>query len=495
MQTTVLSLLAGSAAALLSKADLARANLPKPLPTSHVVGANGALIFRAMNTQLQQQAYHTQPCEDWSPQELNELSRLLWTFRSEQLAAIYDDKDDNRKFHFADFTYKEKLWAEEHLTIATQPTTHGKGTHNFEVMRDGKCAELVMWWIHHLPAQARSKLAGVEGFRVPLLPAHGLRETDNHEYIYQVQCSSCHSTGLHPEQEQLTAKKPMQRSTESVGDRDVPPGTCPIDVKTGLPSVWYQPMSDVGNRLKRCDWDYDPPCQPCEGIGGYSWGEQEHEISYNSCEVIAKPADIPKDNLTTPTWPAAFTVPEVTTLINQEDKGAEGGRFPGADPCAKHNYQNDTEILYFDATAQGPIMYTNTSQTDIWTLPTADMFIKIENAFCICVTPKENGNASAPATGPLYHDFAKDAVLVGRELIGLEGFNKKVVADHWNKGPHHFWMSVETNLMVRGWQPWNGLNVYGDWKIGKPDPKIFTVPKSCYSGLLFKNISCIAPYP
>ena len=55
--------------------------------------------------------------------------------------------------------------------------------------------------------------------------------------------------------------------------------------------------------------------------------------------MLAK--DIPKENITTPVWPKAFVVNEVTTLINQID---EGGQFPGADPCAKHKFANDTEV-------------------------------------------------------------------------------------------------------------------------------------------------------
>ena len=56
--------------------------------------------------------------------------------------------------------------------------------------------------------------------------------------------------------------------------------------------------------------------------------------------------------------PKSFVVKEVTTLINQLD---EGGRFPGADPCALHNFNNDTETMYYDDTRThyptGPIMY------------------------------------------------------------------------------------------------------------------------------------------
>ena len=157
-------------------------------------------------------------------------------------------------------------------------------------------------------------------------------------------------------------------------------------------------------------------------------------------------------------------------------------------------YYDDSRVNF-----DGPIIYTKCSKTDIYTLPTADMFIKIDKAFCICVTPLQNGNKTAVATGPLVHDFARDAVLIGREVIGLEGLGKSVEADHWNKvrdatcshpssfcppssytaphtalsfalrqGPHHFWVSVATNRFVRGWQPWNGLNVYDPdtWNVG-----------------------------
>jgi hypothetical protein len=358
-----------------------------------------------------------------------------------------------------------------------------------------------MWWIHHLSAADRTKLSGREGFKVPLLPAVALEQlpaketTHSKEYIYQVTCSNCHSQG----QDNMTAPATKPALRAKSGEGDVPAGTCPIGKRTKKPSVWYEPMSDVGNRKKRCDWDYDPPCGLCEGIGGYSWGDQENDITYTSCKPVALAKDIPEDNITNPVWPAAFVVDEVTTLINQKDEAGGGGQFPGADPCATHKFENDTEVFYYDDSRtnfDGPIMYTDCSKTDIYTLPTADMFIKIDGAFCICVTPYENGNKSLPATGPLLHDFAKDAVLIGREIIGLEGVNVEVEADHWNKGPHHFWVSVATNKFVRGWQPWNGLNVYkpGTWNVGPVPKEKFALPESCYKGLLHKNISCRAPY-
>ena len=49
-----------------------------------------------------------------------------------------------------------------------------------------------------------------------------------------------------------------------------------------------------------------------------------------------------------------------------------------------------------------------------------------------------------------------------------------------------------TGLMVREWQPFNGMNIYYNWRIGAPD---VSVPKLCYTGLLHHNISCPAPPP
>jgi len=84
---------------------------------------------------------------------------------------------------------------------------------------------------------------------------------------------------------------------------------------------------------------------------------------------------------------------------------------------------------------------------------------------------------------------------VGREEVELEFVNRTAIVDHWMKGPHHHWMDVETGEMVRGWQPWQGLNLYFDWNPTIPDPINFKVDESCYKGFLNQNISCISGPP
>ena len=73
--------------------------------------------------------------------------------------------------------------------------------------------------------------------------------------------------------------------------RGAKPHECPANDKTGVPDVWY-------NRTKRCEWDFDPPCGPCEGIGGNVWGDKEDQYEPPRCKLHTKAEDIPKDNLT-----------------------------------------------------------------------------------------------------------------------------------------------------------------------------------------------------
>lgn len=50
------------------------------------------------------------------------------------------------------------------------------------------------------------------------------------------------------------------------------------------------------DRQRRCDnFDYDPPCGICEGIGGIPWGDKNDEITLTKCEPVSDPADLPID--------------------------------------------------------------------------------------------------------------------------------------------------------------------------------------------------------
>jgi hypothetical protein len=317
----------------LSLADIARANSPRPQPGSHVRGDSPADAFRRMNLVLQADPVSTAPCSEFEHERLNQVARVLYSLRHAELDTEFRSRQDRRAMHFDSIEYKEKLWQAEKIA-ASRLSSHAPGSPNYNATRDGKCAEAVMWWIHHLSEGDRARLAQVEDFVLPLMPhdvapAHARAN----EYDQQISCTSCHLP-VH-----IPGAPPIPPIPEKNSSDPQFPVTCPADPKTGKPTVWY-------NRTKRCDWDYLPFCAPCEGVGGMTWGPNEDQWLPMPCEPLLTPDQIPKENLTSPLWPKSFSVYEKALLT-----------FPGRDPCAV-DFKNQTYNLYFETTADGPIYHT-----------------------------------------------------------------------------------------------------------------------------------------
>lgn len=436
------------------------------------------------------------------------------------------------------------------------------GSAGYNLTRDGKCAEVVMWWVHHLPQRARAELAKRAGFRIPQMPAagpamdHVAAGKARREYTYQIQCISCHLVmPCRMYADNTTKASSLQmfcpRDNATSTPHDEPkfdarvggaPQVCPPNPDTGKPWVFY-------NRTKRCEWDFDPPCGMCEGIGGPIWGDGEDEWRPAQCTPLLKPEEIPKDNLTTPVWPKAFISHEYscgTTHVLDACSPKSGLESGYRCKDGKHGgwtlYYRQRDISKYPLAPDWPLTGLQPEQrqsipangilgaSSQWALPNGNMFTLSEApvgpAFCICFSdpnkqprppnasdPRPGGKYS-PGTvdpfekfdnvllGPLRWDFPSDAVLIGREEIELEwtefgtqDSSRLVVADHWNKGPHHFWYEVSTNLMVRQYQTEAALTVQTNYTIGEPDESFFTVPESCYKGLLHSNFSCVAPPP
>jgi len=76
---------------------------------------------------------------------------------------------------------------------------------------------------------------------------------------------------------------------------------------------------------------------------------------------------------------------------------------------------------------------------------------------CICIdTGKDYGMPRA--LFPVRPDFLQHGgKLVGRENLTIEYQVGPRVVDHWQLGPHHLWVDVETQKLIRQWQPWNAL--------------------------------------
>lgn len=372
-----------------------------------------------------------------------------------------------------------------------------------------------------------------------------------HEYIYQIQCISCHLVipcrvyaTNQTKGSSLEMVCPKDNATEQPLDEPKfnphgQPQNCPNNPKTGKPWVFY-------NRTKRCEWDFDPPCGMCEGIGGPIWGDNEDQWRPARCKPLIKPEDIPKDNITNPVCPKAFRTNEYScgnthALDACSPKGYHCGG-PGLNNS--HGgwtlYYRQHDMADYPVAKDWPLKGMQPEQRqDIppngllghssqWTLPNGNMFtmshtLGIGNCICFSdpnMQPRPDNAADAhpggkysPGTpdpfkkfdnvllGPLRWDFPHDAVLIGREEIELEwtafgrqDSHKIVVADHWNKGPHHFWYEVSTNLMVRQYQTEAALTVQTNWSVGEQDPSLFVIPDLCITGL-HMNLSCVAPPP
>jgi len=462
-----------------SVSDLRRAKLPKPSPSSHVFGESPPEVFESMNRALRTSAVPHKNCDQFSHEDLNNVAKILYLARAPKLDELYVSVGDKRALHFDSLENKELLWKGEAAASQLYPA-HAPGGAAYNVTRDGKCAEMVMWYTHHVPEPKRAALASSGGFTLPLMPpdvaAPHLR---GNEYQRQITCTDCHMRIQDPSKPAYVTPPPRPKGSGPQFQEDCSEAQKP---------VFY-------NRTKRCDWDYEPFCSPCEGVGGMTWGNGEHEWTPMPCEPLMKPEEIPKENLTSPLWPKHFTVEEYASLT-----------FPGRDPCDV-KFKNSTYTLVFDTTPEGPIYHTigrtgpsgpSPFPGKSWALPNGNFYNTVDvfgrTAFCICIGPPDPTVENA-INGPLPYDFLRDAVLIGRERVVLEYLNKQVVADHWVKGPHHFWFDVATNLMVREWQPFNGHQIYHAWNLSKPAPLDIDVQERCYKGLLHVNISCIAPHP
>lgn len=83
----------------------------------------------------------------------------------------------------------------------------------------------------------------------------------------------------------------------------------------------------------------------------------------------------------------------------------------------------------------------------------------------ICTKPRQGGDKAQPAIGPVQYNWVDNLFFVATETLDVEyGVGPKKL-DHWAFGPHHAWSDPATGLIVRMWQPFNGLQIFtpGNW--------------------------------
>lgn len=153
------------------------------------------------------------------------------------------------------------------------------------------------------------------------------------------------------------------------------------------------------------------------------------------------------------------------------------------------NYDTSKVSLRIDYVKSSTVVIPRTNMTEHFyhiqdaVHPSITKYGALPTAICPCITL---------GVGPVAPDWAKDAVFLAREKLGIEFLWEERLVDHYVKGPHHVWSDVKTGNVVRMYQPFNGLEVfdpnryeslqYGD------DGSIFELPVQCK---LDEKLGCI----
>jgi len=154
--------LLGVAVAVPTQQDLQRAH--RSTPRDSLRGENPAAIREKLNGALQQGSLKMPqgtPCEEFTLTELANLQKTFFALRSPEL--LTQDLRAPRHLSMSALLEElenERMYAELHPEVE-------------EAIRDGKCAELAMQWVHHLSEDARGV---VSKERLPLLAKKGTAE-------------------------------------------------------------------------------------------------------------------------------------------------------------------------------------------------------------------------------------------------------------------------------------------------------------------------------
>eukprot|EP01059_Diplonema_ambulator_P006887 TRINITY_DN16462_c0_g1_i1.p1 TRINITY_DN16462_c0_g1~~TRINITY_DN16462_c0_g1_i1.p1 ORF type:complete len:188 (+),score=62.31 TRINITY_DN16462_c0_g1_i1:48-566(+) len=157
-------------AAGLSTADLRRAVMKKPSASSGLLASSREGVFTTINEFMVKGGHRVAECETFTHEELDRVTRRVLEHSSPKLAEIYAKAGDARGFVNIDAI----------------------GTAGYNTTRDGKCAQALMVWAHHIPTEAR-ELLNREGLTLPLMPKTGPRLTHDALYGNQSSCLACHN--------------------------------------------------------------------------------------------------------------------------------------------------------------------------------------------------------------------------------------------------------------------------------------------------------------
>mmetsp|Transcript_80213 Transcript_80213/g.186248 ORF Transcript_80213/g.186248 Transcript_80213/m.186248 type:complete len:503 (+) Transcript_80213:106-1614(+) len=259
--------------------------------------------------------------------------------------------------------------------------------------------------------------------------------------------------------------------------------------------VWPAAAQSDGNphhwdRHRRCDHaGYSPKCGLCEGVGGIVWSDAPKDIHVAACTPVASRDQLDPKSIMRPVWGADFSVLKShEILIGKKQDLACFQAFPSNDSTSTNCYKPQECKIYSDMNTVRALRIEANQAGNAWGIfgnVTSLIYHQGGNMWIInhlplgitqtvCAAPTEGGDPTKPAVNPVQYNWVDNLDLVGRETIDVEYGVGNLTLDHWAFGPHHAWTDPKTGIIVRMWQPFNGLQIFepGSFKTGH-DPALF----------------------
>lgn len=454
--------------------DLKRAK--QKVPRAAWKGDSFAEMSKVLTSKLSDSGHRIRPCEEWAVSELQDLQRSIFKLTEKELLSIYRKAADGRRQRFESLEELEEHWA----AIDAAAMTDGSLS---DMRRDGLCHEAVMWAVHHTTSSTLRRLL-LDGLVLPSLPivrheapvAVPLPSPVDHahhivhiEYAQQVSCQQCH-TGkiILPEWQNASLPGPLPKDK-------VHPGR---------------------ERVRDCTFTADPPCGPCEGLGGKRWGDDPEEMTPMECEVIHGPEVKATTRGRYPYLSKAGLTGETRNPLQVYPKpGDPKGTYPKLNGTVAFGDKDGMMRLRYDffglgsqISAQSMEQAKNMNVGATW---------GIFGGKCIC-SRSIAGNFHAESfdvEDPLdnLHLPAQQggAAYLGRIRVTLDGdvaaSQRVAIADHYMKWTFHFLVEADEKspsfgLPLRLYGSGGVRMVYDSWHIADPviaEPNIWTLPKGC----------------
>jgi hypothetical protein len=206
------------------------------------------------------------------------------------------------------------------------------------------------------------------------------------------------------------------------------------------------------------------------------WSDKNEDITIVPCKVEPN-----THNPKRPIWGATFSeLASHEILIGKKQDPACFQAFPHNDSADTNCYKPQEVKMWSEMNTKRALVLSANQAGNAWGIVgnvSSTIYHQGPNMWIvnhlplwvtqtICTEPREGGDQSKPAVGPVQYNWVDKLFFVATETLDVEYGVGSTQLDHWAFGPHHAWTDPATGLIVRMWQPFNGLQIFtpGNWK-------------------------------